>query len=120
MQILPMQSERQISPEMAAYIASIPVDDEPLSPEMEARLASARAEPEPGLSTEELRIRLAIWGVLDALRDGVGLVPDEILRRAVADSRVPVDTGIEQLTAELTGMVADGDVSEVGGLYRTT
>lgn len=105
MQITLMAQEPQLSPEMAAYVASIPIDDEPETEHERAARAEALADPRR-FTTEELGVRLGVYRALESIEGGSWLTFQLVEHLAQAGD-MPLGWGTEQLTPILERMVAD-------------
>ncbi len=119
MQIIPMPQEPTLSPEMAAYVAAIPIDDDPITPEEQAKLAEARAETGPGVSTEELGVRLGVYRAIESIEGGSWL-SFQLVQHLAKASDIPLGWGTAQLDPILARMVSDKMLAstKVGGVPR--
>jgi hypothetical protein len=57
---MPTPPTKQLSPEVLAFIESIPIDDEPETVAERAAVAEAHTETGPGITTEELSRNLGL------------------------------------------------------------
>lgn len=99
--------------ELDAYIASLPVDEEPLSEEdadaiLQGRAAIARGEV---LSGAQLHQRLAIADLLDSLTEGGSYPLWDLHRVLVQQGIVPADSDQQSLRVLLDEMVKDEFIS---------